>query len=251
MKTTKERKNKKTLIALLLLLVAFIVIISYAVAFFSDYVKGNVAATAGTLDLTGTMALSRYYTIGGIETADPSADTTGAGIVNLNPGDIIYIGGNVKNAGNKSAWLRSVISLTFTPDAKAETSAGKTADLGGFAIYSANTTNAAIRAGTATPIATLSGNTYSNTTTPVIINGTGNEAEVELGGIDTTLTGVPAGFKLYFLPADGNEYQKCSLSASITTQAVQYRNNSPSATDGATANWAQVNAMQAEFSLQP
>ncbi|MCL2859539.1 MAG: CalY family protein [Oscillospiraceae bacterium] len=242
MRGKKEKKNKKTLLALLILLIAIVVIMGYAISYFSDVITtGSVTATAGTLDLVaGTTTLTRYYTQDGVEGQDSSSTIT-----NLNPGDIIEVSGTVTNAGNKSAYLRELLTITLgnnyagaIPTVTTGLSWTNAVDV--FTIYAATATNSDIRDGVAVPIAT--GVSSTNTvltftpTTTTIINGSGTGAESETGGIDS----YSSGYKIYFNPAADNEYQQVAVSITDKIEAMQYRNN-PS------QSWADLTST--EFSL--
>jgi len=234
-KTDSKIGNRKILIAIILLILAFILLIGFALAFFSDYVVGQITGTAGTLDLVSTTTSStRYYTQNGIEAND--TETT---ISNLNPGDILYLSYDVSNDGNRSAYLRNIVSFTIGTNYTNTV----TPSISAFEIYEASTTNTDIRNGSATPISTTlstiiaADDTRSFNSTPIIINGTGVNNEIETGG----LTGpVAVGYKLYFKSSAGNEYQGVKISYSIKTEAMQYRNN-PS------PNWSQITS--STFSL--
>ncbi|MCL2354445.1 MAG: hypothetical protein FWC68_00850 [Oscillospiraceae bacterium] len=234
MKTTETTKSKnKRKLALLLLLIAFCIIIGSTLAFFSDFVTGTMIAQTGTLDLRTTgLTSQRWWT----NTAGEQNDTPGATIANLNPGDIVHVNLPVTNAGNKSAHLRNVVTLT----------AGENhADVqmnpaGVFEIFAPGTdldiTRAAIRAGTATPLTTTAvTNGFQVTTTPIILNGTGTAAETETGGVDGP---VNAGFFIRFVPQTGataNTWQDTDLTLAVRTEGIQYRNN-----PAATVNWSNV-----------
>ena len=228
---TKERsrRSKKNRTALLLLLIAFIILTGASLAYFSDFITGTITGTVGTLDLTATApSMTRYYTQGGTEASD-----TGTTIANLNPGDIVEINYGVTNQGNKSAWVREILTLTVgenyddvqqLPDE--------------FAVYASTATNADIRSGAATPLTTtaitngfqiISGNT--------IINGTGTGAETESG---VTTNATSAAYKIYFKTTALNSYQETDVTFAMRTEAIQYRNNT-------TANWATITTT--EFSL--
>jgi len=227
---TKERteRKKKNRIAILILLLAVIILTGASIAFFSDFVTGEVSGTAGTLDLRSANAGAvRHYTQGGVEKADTATTT----ITNLNPGDILDVGHEISNAGNKSAWMRNLLTITV-----GENHADVQQNAGAFLVYASTTSNADIRSGTATPLAVVTSGSDSeiitHTGTASVINGTGLGAETE-----TAASGqngpVSASYKVYFKSTAGNEYQKIDLSIAIKTEAIQYRNNT-------TADWTAI-----------
>jgi len=220
MKETKERKNKKTLIALLLLLVAFVVIVGYAVSFFSDMLTGGtINGAAGTLDIvadTTTTASVQYYVTPAGEQSQPLDET------NLNPGDIVAVSLGVVNEGTKSAYLKGALTFTGTPSAAVH-------------VYPMVTglpaERDAIRADTTFANALTAPFVFPATGT-VVINGT---VEKETGGVDaTTASPKVIGFYVYFDKAAGNSLQAANLfKAELTVSAMQYRNNP-------TQSWADV-----------
>ncbi|MCL2354446.1 MAG: hypothetical protein FWC68_00855 [Oscillospiraceae bacterium] len=232
-KETTESKNKRKL-ALLLLLIAFIIIIGASFAFFSDFVTGALTAQTGTLDLRTTgLTSQRWWT----NTAGEQNDTPGTTIANLNPGDIIHVNLPVTNAGNKSAHLRNVVTLTAGEN-HADVQMNPT---GVFEIFAAgtdlNATRTAIRNNTATPLSTTAvTNGFTVTTTPIILNGTGTAAETETGGVEGP---VNAGFFIRFVPqtpaATANTWQDTPVTVNVRTEGIQYRNNPL-----ATVNWTNV-----------
>ena len=237
-RTKKSNSNK---IAILLLLIAFIIITGAALAYFSDFVTGQASGVTGTLDLraTGTTIL-RHYQQGGAEATPDNA----ASITNLNPGDIIEIKYSLSNEGNKSAWIRDLVTFTA-----GENHADRQLTLAeikaAFVLYPESATIADIRSGgaTAIPLTTTditNGISFNTESEEDIING-----KVGSTGVETEATGVngpiATGYKLYFKPDAGNVYQNTkNINFSVKTQAMQYRNNE-------TVNWGDVTT--AEFTL--
>jgi|GEM_PF-6155678 len=145
---------------------------------------------------------------------------TGEDVFHLNPGDILEISFDLENQGNKSAWLRHLVNLTIVLD---EGTVGATG--GAFELHARGTDRDNIRytgVGRATPleVATIFGFEYISDT--IIINGSGDNAEIEGQGEGPELT---IGFYIYFVPTAGMEYQNVSITFGMTTQAMQYRNN--------------------------
>lgn len=233
----KEEKNKKRILGFIFLFVAAVTLVGLTVSYFSDFISGSGTATAGSLDLVaGTTTFTRYYTQGGVEASD-----TGSTIDNLNPGDIIVINSSVTNAGNKSAYLRTAITVT-TGNNYAATFKAPT---GVLEIYPTTETNSAIRAGTATPLTVVT-STKTNTNDTLsytdagtaILNGTGGtEKETETGGLDGPVT---LQYKIYFRSDAGNDYQKLAVTFGFKVEALQYRNNT-------TPTWSSVTST--EFAL--
>ena len=240
--TTK--RNNTTKLALLLLLIAFIVILGASLAFFSDIITGGITGTTGTLDIrqVGTTGMTRWWTRaatpGGAVTEHSSTHTTTIG--NLNPGDIVELGFVVENVGNKSAWLRDQVVFTMM-----ENHMGEVPPAGQFSLFPAGTDSADIRSGAAVPLTVITDTdivtgyvTLTTTTTPIIINGTGANAEEEAEA--TAGPTFSRGVVLYFHPTATNVFQDTDISLEIMTQAMQFRNNP-------TPNWD--NVVTAEFTL--
>jgi len=244
---TKERseRNKKNRIAILLLLLAFIIILGASVAYFSDFVTGAITGTTGTLDLeVGTITITRHYTVKGASGDEEKTDvyTYNVGdtiptITNLNPGDILEVSYPVTNAGNKSAWIKDLVTLTV-----GENYEGVEPKTEAFEIYAGAATNADIRTNTpavkatALSIGTNATNVMNYESGNTIINGTGTGAEVEGTGVNNKT----ATYKLYFNSSATNKYQQTDINFTMKTQAIQYRNNTA-------ASWADL--VTTEFSL--
>jgi len=217
-------------------LIAFIVIVGASLAFFSDFVTGGITGTAGTLDLSVTtpVATTRHWTRAATPggTVTEHNDSPGTTISNLNPGDIVEISYGVSNVGNKSAWMRNQVVLTIgTNHANVQPTT-----TGMFELYAAGTSREDIRSGAARSttalLATSTNTSFTFNSTPIIINGTGavGVAEIEPEGV----TGAQnIGFLLHFRPTAGNEFQQVSVEYTVTTQAMQFRNNP-------NPNWADV-----------
>ena len=251
---TKEKSNKKVIIAILLLVVAVFMITRAAISYFSDYVAASTSATAGTLDLVaGTTTITREWT-----DEEGTKSETLASISNLNPGDIVTINTGVTNTGNKSAWVRDVISVEVTagPNFYPGPTPPATVPTAMFEFYPATATTAEIKAGTGkltTVITDNSGSAITNgvlTFTPTgasVINGVGTGAETETSTTAPSAltiiagdTGTTGAYKMYFKAVAGNDYQALSLTFKVRTEAMQFRNN-PSPV------WSEVTTT--EFSL--
>ncbi|MCL2354558.1 MAG: BspA family leucine-rich repeat surface protein [Oscillospiraceae bacterium] len=216
MSSRKGKKSDKNKLAILVLLFACLLAIVGILAVFSDFALGQLFGTAGTLDIVGEpLQITRHHMVGTNEFQE-----TGEDVSHLNPGDILEITFDLENEGNKSAWLRHLITLDIILDGG---TAGATG--GAFELHAHGTDRNTIRyagAGRATPleIATIFG--FEHTSDTIIINGSGANAEIEVQGEGPELV---IGFYIYFKPTAGMEYQNASIALEILTQAMQYRNN--------------------------
>lgn len=198
----EEKKNRKLPIALALIFASIVVVIGVAFAFFSDVITGSGAATAGTLDLTGSVTLTHYNAAG---------VSQGTGNVNnYNPGDVLNIAGTANNTGNKSAHARCEFALSG--DLVTNSAPDKVKVVAG-------TITTATAAESATALTPTSGSTYH--TTAGILNGTGTGAETETGGLSTYSCSI----SVYFPSAATNNAQGDSLNINAKIQGMQYRNN--------------------------
>ncbi len=204
--TKEEDKNskKKLLVPILMFALSFCAIIGVSLAFFSDIIEGEAKVTAGTLDITGNI---KMYVNG--------STTAVTEVENFNPGDVVVVkpeGTGITNVGNKSAWIRTTIEDITT---------GTTFSSGVITIAEGEHTAAEMEAGTGITLATL-----PYTQTPAkIINGTGTAAETETGG----LSAYTDAFTIYFDKDAGNDEQGKVATFKFTIQAMQYRNNNPTA----------------------
>lgn len=193
--TEKNKTNRRFMAGIFLLISAFAIVVGAAFAFFSDYVEGNIAVTAGTLNINGT---TQYFVNGG--------GTAVTSVPNFNPGDVVVAKTTVTNAGNKSAWVRSRVDLgsidpAIQPYIK---------------VYAGEKTLAQIIANPSTDLI-VSG----NATTPVVLNGTGTSAETETGGLaqyDSAIT-------VFFDTVATNAAQGKVVAVKTLVEAIQYRNN--------------------------
>lgn len=214
----KGRKRRRVLIGLGATGAAAALVLGTGFAFFGDVLTVNTAATAGRLDINGNMTVL----VNGVEDAD--------GVVeNLNPGDVVRITGTVSNVGNKSAWIRSVVSVDPAD-----------ADIGNYLyVWHEDAPNKATLNATDRDdlVATLDGTQVGTGLTaggsaPEILNGTGDNAETEIGGSPTYTVDAA----LYLAKEAPNAAQGKMVDAAVDVQAMQYRNNpSPTWTDVATA----------------
>ncbi|MFV0485286.1 MAG: TasA family protein [Candidatus Saccharimonadales bacterium] len=253
------RRDRKMMIGIIALFAAVALIVVTGFAFFSDIITGSGSATAGTLDITGT-----------IEASQNGTALTNNTTTNLNPGDVLTFSGTATNAGSKSAWIRQIVQFTelsstnnvggvcsdtsYTDKTTCETAsetwtAGAAIADGNLADYiwvcTGNVTQATLitastTAGgmatnapaTCTKVATADVNTdlglataFGKTTgfaAPAdVISGS-----VETDGNGTTWTPVVANaLTIYFDAAAPNAAQNGKMSFSVSTQALQYRNN--------------------------
>lgn len=199
--TDESRSNRRKLILVFTLLIGTLGLTAgLMTAFFSDWIAGTGSATAGTLDISGTF--STYY--------DADQDNTPelvTSVNNFNPGDMMIVKGTVTNSGNKSAWLRSKIDLS-----------GLDTDIAPFIKICAGELTKADET-------TCTALTDGATTTPVILNGTGADAETETasGAVGSNATAMA--YTIYFLSTATNDAQGKTVTAPFVVEAMQYRNN--------------------------
>jgi hypothetical protein len=100
-KQVKNKRSSKAVLGFVSLFAAVAVIVGVGYAYFSDVIGGNGTATAGTLDIQGTLTLSQN-----------GVSVVGQNIPNLNPGDMVTVSaGSVTNLGTKSAWIREIFQF--------------------------------------------------------------------------------------------------------------------------------------------
>ncbi len=261
----QNKSGRKVALGSLALAGAAVVIVGVGYAYFSDVITGGGTATAGTLDIDGTISLTQNGT---------AAGTT---ITNFNPGDIIGItASDVTNSGSKSAWIRATFEFDsisalggtcsdtqYLTESDCTTNSGTwtaatTGNLADYlwvcpssatqaALISASTT-AADAGARATALEALNcekavagsvlGTKTTYTAPADVISGT-----AETDGAATTWT--PAGLSnIYFDAAATNDAQQGTAAFSVLIQALQYRNNTTSPTE---AQWDTV--VDAPFSL--
>ena len=241
--------KQKIILGVAALAAAGAIIIGAGYAFFSDVITGNGTATAGTLDISGTVGLERNGTV----VTSP--------IANLNPGDIISFDvSSITNNGSKSAWIRKVLNFT-TISSTPNTGSNGVGSLVGYLWVCTTTTGATVTAQQTALIAAsnavggFSANIPANytcntaTTSGVfgapatytlasnVINGTGASAEVESGAPAGNVWTPAAAPVIYFDAAAGNAAQSGTVAFTISVQALQYRNNTTSPTE---AQWSTV-----------
>lgn len=220
---------------------AALAVVGIGYAYFSDTITGTGSATAGTLDISGTVGLTQN-----------GEEVSGTTIPSLNPGDIIGIDAStVTNNGTKSAWIRGVLeftSLSNVPNVADGESAeesigdmskylwvctgGETQDeliaasfgVGGFAASAL----AKAQGGNCTPVTTADVNTtlFGAKTTYAkpgdVISGSS-----EADGASTTWT-PDTSAEVYFDAAAPNAAQNGIVTFKFMIQALQYRNNEDS-----------------------
>jgi hypothetical protein len=234
-----EKRRRKAVIGVVSLVAAVAMLVGVGYAYFSDVISGGGTATAGTLDISGTVTM-----------AQNGVDVGGTSVTNLNPGDVIsFTNSNVVNNGTKSAWIREVVQFTAISNtnntangAAANSQIGNLADylwvcttttsqatlisasnaVGGFA---ANKPADCVAADTTTAFGAKT--TY---TTADVINGS---AEADGTWASATAT-MPV---IYFDAAAPNAAQNGNATFTVKIQALQYRNNTTSPTP---SQWADV-----------
>jgi len=231
-KQKKDKRSRKAVFGFVALFAAVAVIVGVGYAYFSDVITGNGQATAGTLDISGTVSLTQN-----------GHAVDGTSITNLNPGDVIGIGIVGQNEGTKSAWVRNTLSVTdISTDANtavtnngtngttAQAANAVAGQLSTYLWYCTTTidqatliakseatggfSDAANKPDDCTQI-TATGTIAS--TTPVIVSGS-----LEPDGTSTTLP--TAGGVIYFDAAAPNGAQNGNVKFALTIQALQYRN---------------------------
>lgn len=200
----KKRRRRALWIVMLTLAAAALVTTGILIAYFSDVISKSGTVQSGTLDITGTYAFYLNGTAAGEE------------VNNLNPGDVLVVKARVTNTGNKSAWVRNVVSFTNV-DAAIQPY---------LRVFIGEYTLADIAAGTAdddeidvTGAVAASDN--------MVLNGTGAGAETESGGTFTYIgsNAFDAAMTIYFDSLADNTAQGKTFSFTAMTQALQFRNN--------------------------
>jgi hypothetical protein len=230
MQQKDERKRKKKLLFILLcLLLSISMLTGVMFAFFSDQITGNVNATSGTLNLVESATVVKYN---GSPLATPGT------LPNMNPGDYLSVSVTVTNSGNKSAWLRGGFKLTG--DA---ITVNKNNFPNYFKVYKGDVKPAAFATATLINAQAVTGqdayNFMEGSAQWTVINGSGNNAEIEYTTGTNPAGTVPAGnpivsgttgatlsYTIYFDPSAGNAYQNKKLDMEYAIEAMQYKNNS-------------------------
>ncbi len=233
----KEKRNKKRLLGFIFLFVAVATVIGVSVAYFSDFVAGSGKTTAGTLDLTKDTTVTElvHYNAAGTDLNDVHATN---GIENFNPGDYAVITVKVDNDGNKSAWVRDILTVSGTMTSIAALGQ-EFANM--VSIYEGIDYATATAAEKTAAKVTLTSNAYGGD--ELVINGSGTAAEVESATASNEFIGAATKtytYTIVFEAAATNVYQGKTLDVALKVEALQYRNN-------ATPTWTQVTAT--EFSL--
>ena len=222
-KQRKDKRSHKAVFGFVALFAAVAVIVGVGYAYFSDVITTNGTATAGTLDIQGTVQLQQNGN--NVSTID-----------NLNPGDVIALNINGQNNGTKSAWVRetlAVTSITSTANT-AVTSNGTNSTTAQAANASqGQLTNWLWYCTTTTDQATLISDSVAGSmpsdctkitatgpvasTTPVIVSGSKEP--------DGTSNVLPASGGVIFFDATApNAAQNGNVAFTLTIQALQHRN---------------------------
>jgi len=237
-----RRKSRKGIIGLAAMATAGALVVGLGFAYFSDTIDFGGSATAGTLDLSGTTTVTATDGL----TVDNfvSTNVSGTSVANLNPGDMVKVAGDITNEGNKSAWIRTVVT------GSADTEIAPYLYV--YAGESVPTQAAALAASDPTSlpgyVGTLSTITDAGFVTPnKVIAGTGDNAEQ-----DGTLAGGASdnvynqSVVVYFDKSADNDAQDEDFSLTAEVQAIQYRNNnagtgySNDAPSAPTGGWSDV-----------
>jgi predicted ribosomally synthesized peptide with SipW-like signal peptide len=232
-----RRRNRKGILAIGAVGASIALIVTGGFAYFSDTLSFGGSATAGTLDISGTSTLTHTDGLSADNYVATGID--GTTVQNLNPGDVVKLDSSVTNNGNKSAWIRTVITGASVTD-NAPTGDSNIGD-DVYVFAGENVPTQAQLLATADPstltslgyIGTLSSLTGTSPAAPaattdnaqtVVIGGTGTAAEADgttkAGGNEYDSTVV-----LYFDKAADNSVQGDAVSITATVQAIQYRNN--------------------------
>lgn len=253
-----QKKDRKALLGIGLFILAIIMLIGAGFSYFSDILLGEGSAEAGTLDITGDIAL---------EVNGTTVTATDNKIENLNPGDVITFDiTGVQNTGTKSAWIRQAVKFTAMSDTDNTEAAGdSTGNLVGVIwVCLGNVTQAQLIAASqltgglaANPIADVACSvvpaTYVNSdpskATAIGLK-TDYSAPIDvISGSEESdgsgLTWAPSEkMTIFFDATAGNTAQLGTMSFRLEIQALQYRNNTaPPTTD----QWSTV--VTQEFSV--
>jgi len=231
---SKSKNGYKVILGVTALIGAAAVIVGVGYAYFSDVITGSGTATAGTLDISGTVGLTQN-----------GSAVVGTTINNLNPGDVIGIDtGTVTNNGTKSAWIRAVLEFTAI-SSSLNTAEGTAADgtVGDLSQYLWVCNNGETQADL---IAASFANTLGSGTTASCVLADTTDAfgakatytapddvisgSAESDGTSTTWTPASS-VEIYFDAAAPNEAQNGNASFNFLIQALQYRNNTASPTE--------------------
>lgn len=203
-----KKKKRKIISGIIFLLLAAACITGIVIAYFSDSISKSGDLTSGTLDITG----SYNFYVNGSQTPVDS-------VANLNPGDVVVVKATISNVGNKSAWVREVFSLDSVDPAIVPY----------ISIYSGEYTTAELGPNGSDLSAYLLAITPggNSVTANRVLNGTGDNAEVETGGSYNYVGSntYDVSFSVYFSHTAPNEAQGKSLTLTVKTQALQFRNN--------------------------
>lgn len=226
----REDRRKRGLVGIAALATAGALVLGLGYAYFSDSILGSGSATAGTLDLTGSLVVKHTD---GLTVDNMVTDASGA-IPNLNPGDLVTIGGPLTNAGNKSAWIRTEVTAPNVDPAIAPylyVYAGESVPTQAQVLAAADPTLLPGYLGTLGSLGT------GNATSPLVIAGTGSNAEATVAENTTMAPGAyAANVVVYFAKDAPNAAQAQDFALNVAVKAVQYRNN----TVPAAVNWTTV-----------
>jgi len=193
-KTINKQEKTKVRVALLIGALAIVLMFSSMFAFFSDIVIGKPNMETGSLDIQGQYQM----TLNG-------EAITGLDFDGLAPGDILVISADIENNGNVAAWVRDVVEISMADELE-----------GLVKIYPGVV--AAEDIASATEV-TLEDGKYESTNS-VLNSKLAAGEKIDGVGIEKFVSA----FTIYFLEDAGNEAQDKSITLSITTQAIQYRN---------------------------
>ena len=244
-KQKKDKRSRKAVFGFVALFAAVAVIVGVGYAYFSDVITGQGTATTGTLDLTGSITCTQpgLQTLNDMTTSTNNSAMTGCDTLNLNPGDaIVPAVSSLANAGNKSAWIRTGLTITAADSTiqpylyvcdgtktQAEVAlANQGTVAAGTAFSSIAAANGCVQVAP-TDIGAVGTGTFftapvtaATATLANVIPGTGTSAETE-GTFNPATATVPF---IYLDAAAPNSVQNnTSLKFTAEVQALQYRNN--------------------------
>lgn len=227
-----RRKRRKGIIGLTAMAVAGALVVGLGYAYFSDSIDFSGSATAGTLDID-----SSDLTVS--QNGEPVADGS---IDNFDPGDVLTITGTVTNSGNKSAWVREVVTVKaggdLAPYLYVYTDAAPPASPPDQSTLLDTAQGQLVEDTGGTQVGTQSEDavTQEVDSKASILNGSGTDPETENGGLgeyDVAVT-------IYFAKEAPNTAQGETLTVDLDVQATQYRNNTDPDTDTTQGQWSTV-----------
>lgn len=216
----RKSRRRKGIIGLLSAALAALLLVGAGFAYFSDSITGSAGGTAGTLDLTGDLALS--HTDGLTTDNFVTSGISGNSVSNIDPGDVVKLSGTLTNAGNKSAWIRTDVSPSSADPGIAQylyVYSGESVPTQAQLLSASDPTSLPGYLGT---MQSLQSSGADNSPAE-IISGTGANAEAD--GNTATSGQYGANVEVYFDASAPDAAQNQSFALNVNVQAVQYRDN--------------------------